>query len=344
MSESPARILVVRTDRLGDVLLTTPVSSALRAQFPKAKITWLVRAYAAPLLAENPDVDEVIVDKGESVPQLTEALREKAFDIAICSYPRWRVVWALWRAGIPKRIGPASKIYSILFTDRLWQHRSEGVKHEADYNLELLAPLGVTFKRFATRVALSDAERDRARTVLAGHRIYLQKPLVILHPGSGGSSARWPLKSYMELGDRLQERGCEVVVTAGPGETHQTVMIDHMRRIPAFIPAGSVSVRELAALFSWASLVVTNSTGPLHLAVALGTPTVSMFSPLPTCHPTRWGPYPDYAEKGGKHGVAIGTEQDPETPLLNSISIEIVMDLCLKRLEGAKPVAAPLAQ
>ncbi len=96
--------------------------------------------------------------------------------------------------------------------------------------------------------------------------------MVILHPGSGGSSARWPLAHFMELGDKLQMEGYDVIVTGGPGENYQNIMIDNMHRIPVFIAAGSVSLRQLAAIFSCADLVVSNSTGPLHLAVALECP------------------------------------------------------------------------
>src|SRR5882672_12512942 len=111
------KILIVRTDRVGDVLLTTPVSAALRAAFPQVKISWLVRPYTAPLLENNPDVDEILTDLNQ--------IKKKMFDAAIVSYPRWKTAWVLWRAGIPLRIGPASKPYSVLFNKRIWQHRSE---------------------------------------------------------------------------------------------------------------------------------------------------------------------------------------------------------------------------
>ena len=303
------KILVVRTDRLGDVLLTTPVSSALREAFPEAKISWLVRPYAAPLLEHNPDVDQILIDRGGSITQLIALIKKEHFDAAVIAYPRWRVSWALWRAGIPIRIGPANKWYSIFFTQKVWQHRSEGKKHEADYNLELLDPLGVPFKRRPTTFMLTAEEKEAAHKVLASHRLLFTKPIVFLHPGSGGSSARWPLSHFMALGDNLQASGCDVVVTGGPGEEYQAIMIDQMHRIPVFIAAGSVSLRELAALYSCADLVVTNSTGPLHLAVALGVPTVSIYSPLPTCHPQRWGPYPAYAEHDAKHGVFVAPIQ-----------------------------------
>ncbi len=324
------RVLIVRTDRLGDVLLTTPVSSALREAFPKAQISWLVRPYAAPLLEHNPDVDQILVDRGRSAGKLAALLRKEHFDVAIVAYPRWRVAWALWRAGVPVRIGPASKWYSIFFTHKMWQHRSEGKKHEADYNLELLAPLGVPFKRRPTRFVLTEEEKKEARKTLESHRLSFSKPIIFLHPGSGGSSARWPLAHFMRLGDKLQEEGCDVVVTGGPGENYQAIMIDQMHRIPVFIAAGSVSVRELAALYACADLVVTNSTGPLHLAVALGVPTVSIYSPVPTCHPQRWGPYPAYVEKDAKHGVfvapLIGENGDRQEDMA-AVSVQNVWDV-----------------
>src|SRR5438552_374617 len=214
------KVLIVRTDRLGDVLLTTPVATALRQAFPKSVISWLVRPYTAPLLEHNPDVDQVLVDRGQPMSELIDLIKKERFDAAIVAYPRWRIAWALWRAHVPLRIGPASKPYSVLFTQRIWQHRSEGEKHEADYNLELLEPLGVPFKRHATRLILTDDEKRVAHKVLESHRLTFSRPIVILHPGSGGSSARWPLAYFMELGDKLQMAGCDVVVTGGPGEDY----------------------------------------------------------------------------------------------------------------------------
>jgi heptosyltransferase-3 len=337
----PMNILIVRTDRVGDVMLTTPISAALKKKFPDSRISWLVRSYTAPLLANNPDIDQVLVDDGQvSSSYLTETLQGEKFDVAITALPRWRSVWSLFRAGIPRRIGPASKLYAALLTDRLWQHRSRGERHEADYNLELLSPLGVPFERFPTRFVLTSKEKEHARDVLAGHRISFEKPLVILHPGSGGSSERWPLSHFMALGDRLQNGGCDVVVTAGPGENVQSIMIDQMHRIPVFIPAGSVALRPLGAILAQANLVVSNSTGPLHMAVALGVPTVSVFSPIPTCHPRRWGPYPDYVEKGGRHGVLVAPETGGRVAM-DQVSVEQVWAECAKRLDRLNSTRTP---
>jgi ADP-heptose:LPS heptosyltransferase len=333
-------ILIVRTDRLGDVLLTTPVSTALRRMFPRARISWLVRPYTAPLLENNPDIDRILVDRGESPHRLADCLREGRFDAAIVAYPRWRIVWALWLARVPVRIGPANKAYCILLNRRIRQRRSKGKKHEADYNLELLGTLGVSFERYPTRYVATDEERKAARRVIEAKGISGAKPFVILHPGSGGSSARWPLGHFAALGDGLQTDGCDLVVTGGPGEDHEGVMAAAMRRTPVFVAAGSVSVRELAAILSWADLVVTNSTGPLHLAVALGVPTVSIFSPLPKRHPARWGPYPAYVEGDETHRVLLaplGGEGGKAGEDMGAVSAEEVWRICRAKLAGRAP-------
>jgi ADP-heptose:LPS heptosyltransferase len=330
------RFLIVRTDRLGDVLLTTPVSTALRRQFPEAKISWLVRPYTAPVLENNPDVDEILVDQGRSVEELTKILKAGEFSAAIVAYPRWRTVWAAWRAGIPQRVGPANKWYAVFLNQRIHQHRSRGERHEADYNLELLRPLGVPEKRYPTRMVLRPEEREAAHRLLEGHRLNFSKPIVALHPGSGGSAARWPLSSFMKLGDRLQQSGIQVVVTAGPGETYQNVMIDQMQRLPVMIPAGSVSLRELAAIFSCVNLVVSNSTGPLHLAVALGGRTVSIYSPLQACHPRRWGPFPASIEGQAEHAVALAKETREGEADMTSVSVDQVEELCARELRDER--------
>ena len=336
-------LLIVRTDRLGDVLLTTPVSRRLREKrFPQAHIAWLVKPYTAPLLEHNPDVDQVIIDWGGPAKALVERLREEKFDAAIVAYPRWRMAWALWRAGVPMRIGPASKWYSVFFNRRIWQHRSEGAKHEADYNLDLLAPLGVSFQRTATRLELTPEEKAWARSFLESNRISFRKPVMGLHPGSGGSSARWPLTHFMELGDRLQEAGYDVVVTGGPGEDYQNIMIDNMRRIPVFVAAGSISIRQLASILSCLNLVVSNSTGPLHMAVAVGVPTVSVYSPIPTCHPRRWGPYPAYAEGDSKHIVFTAPVSGPSEGDMSTVNVEAVLEACRAKLRALQGVSAVL--
>jgi ADP-heptose:LPS heptosyltransferase len=333
-------ILIVRTDRLGDVLLTTPVSTALRAFAPRAKISWLVSPYTAPLLEHNPDIDHILLDRGEPAGRLADRIRAQRFDAAVVAFPRWRIVHALWRARVPVRVGPANKVYCILLNRRIGQHRSRGTKHEADCNLELLGPLGVPFERYPTRYVATGEERAAARRFLEGAGISGGRPLVVLHPGSGGSSARWPLGHFAALGRALMADGCDLVVTAGPGEEFRSGMAAVMRRAPVFVAGGSVSVRGMAAILSLADLVVTNSTGPLHLAVALGVPTVSVYSPLPARRPERWGPYPAFVEGDARHRVLVAPLRgsgEKAVEDMGAVSVEEVLRHCRAQLAGTAP-------
>jgi ADP-heptose:LPS heptosyltransferase len=301
-----------------------------------------VSPYAAPLLEYNPDVDRVFLDEGQPPRVLAEAFRGERFDAAIVAFPRWRPVAALWLARVPVRIGPASKAYCVLLNRRLRQRRSRGTKHEADCNLELLEPLGVPFRRYPTRYVATEKEREAARRYLEAKGISGGAPLVILHPGSGGSSARWPLGHFTELAGRLLADTCDLVVTAGPGEDHEGAMAAGLRRTPVFIGGDSLGIRETAALLSRADLVVTNSTGPLHLAVALGVRTVSIYSPLPARRPSRWGPYPAYVEQDDTHRVLLAPLRGAGRAAvedMGAVSVDEVWRQCRAQLAAAKPRA-----
>jgi heptosyltransferase-2 len=234
---------------------------------------------------------------------------------------------------VPLRVGPASKVFSILFNRRVWQHRSKGQRHEADYNLELLAPLGIPFERTPTEVCLSDEERDWAQPFLKRHGIEPGNPFVCLHPGSGGSSPRWPWENFLELGTRLRKAGAAVAWTSGPGEE---------RPRTDFPDLHGLTVRQLAAVYGAARLVVSNSTGPLHLAVAMGTPTVSIYAPDAACHPRRWGPYPAYATKDPRHAVLMPA--DAQARDLKSISVDEALRACERLLFDSPKSAGRLSR
>jgi heptosyltransferase-2 len=319
------------------------MGSALKEAYPDSQVTWLVRPYTAPLLHLNPEVDQILLDHGQPGAVLAKQIRERAFDTAFVVYPRWRTVWAVRRAGVPERIGPANKWYSLFLSNRISQHRSKSERHEADYNLELLSAIGILPKPRPTVFVLSEEERARARRVLDGHRISADRPLAILHPGSGGSASRWPLTHFMDLGNRLAEEGVQVVVTAGQGETYQSIMVDQMRRIPVMIAAGSVTLRELGALFSHADVMVSNSTGPLHLAVSVGTPTVSVYSPITACHPRRWGPYPDFVEGQSAHRALVAPVVGGQ-PDMTGVSVEQVFEQCRAQWEKRRQTGVTRGQ
>ncbi|NDD91428.1 glycosyltransferase family 9 protein, partial [bacterium] len=300
-----ANVLIVRPDRLGDVVLSTPVFEVIRRSYPKAKITVLAQPRVAPALRGLASVDSVIEFSPESRHagwsgfwKLVDELRQGQFHLALVLQAPSRVAWALLAARIPIRLGPLSKWYSFITYNRgVRQRRSQVDMHEADYNLQLLQPLEIFVgsKTVPTQVAISEeAQREvdaflRQRGVLDDKRLW-----IAVHPGMGGSALNWPEASYLELVESLLREGRGVLVTGGPGE--QAILdrfqgrfgSEHPGAFHVYGGATAPDVQRLAAVFRRMRLVIAPSTGPLHVAVAVGVPVVSFYPPIRVQSARRW--------------------------------------------------------
>lgn len=293
-------VLVVRPDRIGDVVLSTPVLAALKEMNPKVKITFLVRPLVAPLFHNHPGVDELLIydeegrHKGiKGFFRLRDDIRKKNFKTAIVLQSHKKVSAALFAAGVRRRIGPHSKLHSyLLFNEGFRQRRSLVEMHEADYNLQLLRVLGqrVGARAFPTQIALSEESRQWAKTFFEKRNA--SQPLVAIHPAMGGSALNWPEESYLELIKRCVREGMDVLVSAGPADAP---LLDRIRSAlgteSVFFYGGDGPIDRLAALFEQCEVVVAPSTGPLHIAVALGKRVVTFFPPIRVQSAIRWGPY-----------------------------------------------------
>ncbi len=287
--EGPLRILIVRPDRLGDVVLSTPVFEAIKRHYPNAHLTALVQAMVIPVLRGLPHVDHFMTfdpdgkHKGiRGFFRLCSELRVSRFRIVVVLQSQWKIAAAALIAGIPTRIGPLSKLHSFLFYNKgVRQHRSDVEMHEADYNLQLLRRLGIRMgtRTVPTRIHVSEQTKKGAKKWLEERACDLNKPLVMIHPGMGGSALNWPESNYHELILGLMREGYQVLVTAGPAEG---ALLDRVKKIlEATLPQPQKSqyflfhaqpgqgLDFLAGLCFYSSLVVAPSTGPLHLAVAM---------------------------------------------------------------------------
>ncbi|MEW6440805.1 MAG: glycosyltransferase family 9 protein [bacterium] len=290
------RILVIRTDRLGDLILSFPVIEALRAAYPRAEIDLLVSAYAAPLARLQRSVREVGVDGFpgvRGVPDLVRWLNLRSYDVALHLYPRPRLALSTFLARIPIRIGTRYRFYSSLFNLRVPLHRKDSGMHERDLNLLLLRPLGlsVTGATLEAGIRVPEPARAEIRGLLRQEGLDAGRPLIALHPGSGGSSLNWPLESFGRLAKLLCGEGFAVLVTGTEEERESVRTVVAAAEGKPIDLAGRLDLVRLAALLECADLVVTNSTGPLHLADALGTRVLGLFSPFRSALPDRWGPY-----------------------------------------------------
>lgn len=305
MSRAPRRILVVRTDRVGDVVLSTPLIRALRRAFPKVHLAAMVRPYARDVLVGNPHLDEILEDDPDGADagragfrrQVGE-LRRRNFDTALLLLPTLRLARMLWTAGIRRRIGVGTRLYQVLMgMESVSRHKYKPLRHEADYCMDLGRKIGAASGVLATEVFLTDAERKGGRDRLQFHGGDTPPRFVAIHPGSGRSAPNWTVDKYVALAERLLvDERVVIVVTGSAVERELAAAFARLptARVCDFV--GKLSLRELMGVLAACEVVVSASTGPMHLAAALGVPTVSLFCPLTACSPSLWGPLGNRAE------------------------------------------------
>lgn len=326
-------ILVVRNDRLGDLVLALPVATALKRRFPEARVTYLVSKNTAALVPLAQDIAEVLTDPGKGVFELAGMLRTYRFDATVLLHPTLRLAAALWLAGIPVRAGTAYRGYSLLFNRRVKQHRKQNAKHELEYNLDLVYQ-GLGFEPVAGERYLPPVltAPDELKEKLAKE---YGRDFTLIHPGCSGSSKPWPLASFAKLADRIMGTGGRVVISLGPQE------VDHKARLKNILKtdagwAENLPLADLVALISLAKVLVTNNTGPLHVAAAVNTKVVGLY--CPTCAIKRWGPY------GPRHEAIVPPVESckeckgkncPEYDCMEKITMEEV----LAKVTGANKTA-----
>lgn len=289
------RFCVFRTDRIGDVVLTLPVADVIKRNEPDAHVTFVTQELTKDLPLLSPFVDEVLSIPSRDVRGVVafaKLLREKRFDVAVFAYPRPKLVLAVRLAGIPLRIGTEYRYYSPLMNRRVAEHRKTALLHERDYNVRLLAALGFELVPFPNPV-LTPTEQsvESAKEVLRSFSLTEGNPFIILHPGSGGSAKDWPVKNFGLFGKKilLHFPDMQALIT-GTNAEHEamTELRTAIGERAHILP--SVSLTQLTAVISFAELFVSNSTGPLHIATACGTPVLGLYPFETVMNPRRWGP------------------------------------------------------
>lgn len=292
------RILIVRTDRIGDVLLSTPVIKALRQGYPHAYIAMMVSPYAKDIVDGNPYLDEVIIyDKdgkhrswARSV-KFAANLKKKRFGLALVLHPANRVHLVTFLAGIPKRLGYDLKL-GFLLTDRLKHAKQSGEKHELEYNLDLVRYLGIEPEDKSLFMPIKP-ESEKSVSILFGREgIKDSDGILALHPGASCPSKVWPNERFAEAADRLVARyGFKVLVLAGPKDIKLAQNVIKQMRNQGVDLAGRTSVSQLASILKRCKLFISNDSGPVHVAAAVGTPVISIFGRAQKgLGPKRWGP------------------------------------------------------
>jgi ADP-heptose:LPS heptosyltransferase len=287
------RILLSRMKYIGDVVLTTPVIRAVREKYPDAYIAYLGDAKAVALLEHNPHLNEIIpfdFTKPDIIEQarVMFMLRKRKFDVVVDMFSNPRTAMLTRASGAPIRIGKDVKGRGKLYTHRISDYGA--MKPAIEFHYQYVKPIGVDMTHFKTEIFLTDDEKREARIWLQHQDVDISKPVIAMHIGATWPNKVWPRESFAGLIDVVRAKlGAEIVLSSGPGddETVKWIMNHSMGKI---IRLPVLPLRQLAAILSQCKVFLANDCGPMHIGVAVGTPTLGIFGPEP---PEVWFNYPE---------------------------------------------------
>ena len=294
----PENLLIVRTDRIGDVVLSLPLAELVKKHYPACRITFLLKDYTKSLAEGHPFIDNILIldEKKNKISLIgnIRKIKKNSYDTAVIVYPTFITSLIIFLSGINKRIGTGYRWYSPLFNYKVFEHRKNAQKHELEYNVNLLKYFGIEENvnpaniNFNLKIAQRDDER--VKTILRVKGIDLNKPVIIIHPGSGGSAVDLPLHKFKELIETIDNNlNAEIIITGSKSEME----LCHNLFVPGKTKnlAGLFDLAELKALINYSDIFIANSTGPLHIAAALGKYVIGFYPKIAQCSPKRWGPY-----------------------------------------------------
>ncbi|MCR4941368.1 MAG: glycosyltransferase family 9 protein [Campylobacter sp.] len=286
-------LLITRHDKIGDFVLTLPMIKLAKEQLPDTNITVLV-SKANYEFAKNIDfIDEVVLYEKKALP-LAKRLRKVRYEMSISAYSDTRLAMALLLAGIKKRVSPATKIAQIFANIRIKQRRSQVKMREFEYNIELLRAVFPQIKPEFSRPVLEFTD-DEKKAIYQHFKdefgINDNERLIVLHPGYGGSSdGNLRLDDYLELGKIVSKtQGTKCVFSFGPDDKKTYEYVSKKISYDAVLFKSKLSLIDYCKLACNFSLFVSTSTGPMHLAAAVNTPTFSFFGNTLFASDKRWG-------------------------------------------------------
>jgi len=296
-------ILIVRTDRIGDVVLTTPVIHVLRENFPQARLAMLVTPATRDLVDGNPDLNKVLVDDRQGVHRgifgfwrLVGSLQKEDFDLAIIFHTKRRTNLACFLAGISNRIGYADNKLGVLLTHKLIDTRHTGNRHESQYCLDILRAMGLTVHNIRYYIPLHKSAEEWAQRFLQDHRLD-SRHLIAIHPGASDPTKQWPANRFAELMKQLRSRYASQFILIGAGNAKAAAeQIKTQLSFYVMDLTGQTTVSQLSSLLKRCRMLISNDSGPVHVADALGTPVVSIFTRnQPGINSHRWQPLGKYS-------------------------------------------------
>lgn len=336
--ERPIRsILIIKPRAIGDVLLSTVVTPNLRAAFPDARIDFLTEFPSADIIRGNPHIDEAIVFRPgkDSFLRLLWRLNRARYDLVFDLFcnPRTAQCTAATRA--PLRVG-------YPFRGRAWAYnvhaetRANRV-HNTQFNLDPLRQLGIPVINEQPVFPLDDETRSRMAGITGAFRTRIG-PLIAINPSGTWETKRWPLAYFAALADRLiTEQDASILLLWGPGELPDVETIAARMMHEAHI-APKTTIRELGAMLASCDYMISNDAGPMHIAAAVGTPTLGIFGPTNPHLQGPWNPRSAWVRKEGLDCLACNlTRCAIGNVCMRDLSVDSVIDAFQQLQAGQQP-------
>lgn len=340
------KILVVRTDRMGDVLLNIPAIRALKNHF-NASVTALLNPIVGKLLEGSPEIDEVICFDQERWQKslmtklaLVKLLRMNKFDLAVVLNPAKRFHALVCLAGIPRRLGYDRK-WGFLLTHKIEDKKKLGQKHEVEYNLDLVRAIGANTDDMHISLAVNPEEERFVENLLEKHNINAKDAIIAMHPFASNPAKCWPKERFAALAQRLSLKSqTKIIIIGGQEEVSASKDIISLIKQPVINLTGRLTLRQLAAFLKRCTLLISNDSGPVHIAAAMDVNTVVIFGRnIAGVGPERWSPW------GNQHTIlhhdpgcdpCLDRDCPYEFKCLTSITLEEVLQAVNNQLKSFK--------
>ena len=342
------RILIIKPSALGDIVLALPVLSSLRKSFPEAHIAWFIRPEFAPLLDENKNLDEIIIFDRKllgkwwfspkafvALIRLIRKLRGEKFDLVIDLQGLFRTALFAWFTGCRKRVGmqTAREFATGFYTKKIPQDSAS--IHVIDYYQKIAAAAGAATISYDYNLAPLPQAVESVNRLLAGHNLTGRKYAVLV-PGSAHAYKCWPRENFARLAEKIAEQfNLDIIAVGTTDEKTIIENINSLANVRVINMAGKTDIPQLIALLNGAQIVISNDTGPGHIAVALGAAIVMIFG---STNPARIGPYkrPGAIAAVDPYGRSHKIESNDSAHRIETIGVDEVFRKVAAQLTAAR--------
>lgn len=278
------KILIIRLDRIGDMILSTPAIRAARENFPQAEIHLLLNRYTKDLVVNNPSVNKLLIYGKDGI--------DKNYDLAMAFHPGFAQNYLTFRSGAKYRLGYSGWGGGFFLTHKIPDDRETRIRHEVESALEITGLIGCSTRSKSLDISITDEGERFANIFFKNNKLDSNDKIIIIHPGARQEYIRWKKEGFAEVADKLiSEEKASVILTGAEEEGKLVNEVASMMKNKSLLALG-LKLTQLISLIKRCRLFIGNSTGPMHIAAALKVPVVAIFG---NTHPLdsyqEWGPW-----------------------------------------------------